>query len=395
MKLALLLSVLGLATVGLAQDPAPDAKSAPKQPNLINPRTKQFAEVEREGVEVRVKDIARFRGVRANQLQGYGLVVGLEGSGDSKKTPFTATLLANAMKKFGTMIDPNQMNLKNVATVSITAELPPFSSPGNRINVTVQSIGDAKSLQGGTLLQAPLYGAGDDTRAIAVAQGPISIGGFNSSSTGSSVQKNHVNVGMIPGGAFVETSVPTQVMFNGRLYLELDEGDLTTAQRLASKLSEKFPNFVPIAMDGGTIEISVPAGASPVEVMSLIESTTVFADVQALVVVNERTGTIVMGGNLKLGPAVVAQGNLEIMIERDPIVAQPLPLSNTGTTTVVDHANVGASEDKAQFGSIGKNATVADLARVFQAIKATPRDIISILQALRDQGALKARIKLQ
>lgn len=350
---------------------------------------------EQQGIEVRVKDIARFRGIRGNQLMGYGLVVGLDGTGDTKKTPFTSTLLANALKKFGTMIDPAQLNVKNVAAVSIVAELPPFSAPGNRIDVTVQSIGDAKSLQGGTLLQAPLYGALDDNKAIAVAMGPISIGGFQASSGGSSVQKNQANVGRIPGGAFVETSVPYQMVFEGnKLYLELDDADLTTAQRIAAKLGEKLPNFVPTAVDGGTIEISLPTGTSPVMAMSQIESTTIYADIPAVVVVNERTGTIVLGGNVKIGPAVVAQGNLKVEIQRDPVISQPNPLSG-GNTVAVPRDTVTAEEETAQIGLIAPNATVGDLAKVFQAIKASPSDIISILQALKDQGALKARIKVQ
>lgn len=351
-------------------------------------------DMERVGVEVRVKDIARFRGVRSNQIHGYGLIVGLEGTGDSKKTPFTATLMANALKEFGTMVDPAQFNAKNIAAVAITSELPPYATPGNTIDVTVQSIGDAKSLQGGFLIQAPLYGASDKTKAMAVAQGAVSIGGFNVSSGGNSIQKNHVNVGRIPSGAIVEATVPYQVIFDGRLFLELQAGDITTAQRLAQALGEKFPQCVPIALDGGTVQITVGPSDNAMSLMSQIEQCTVLADTTAVIVINERTGTIVMGGNVRIGPAVIAQGSLQVTIETETFVSQPLPFSN-GTTTKVDQTYVSAEEQKAQIALITPNATVADLARIFQALRVSPRDIIAILQALRQQGALKARIEVQ
>lgn len=353
------------------------------------------AKTESTGIEVRIKDIARFRGVRGNQLVGYGLVIGLEGTGDTKKTPFTATLLANALKDFGTVVDPLQLNPKNIAAVAITAELPPFASPGNPLDVTVQSIGDAKSLQGGYLLQAPLYGPIDKIKAIAVAQGALSIGGFNFGSNGSSVQKNFTTVGRIPAGAFVEASVPTQVLFDGHLFLELDEADLTTSKRIAEGLGKTFPELLPRAIDGGTIELTLPKGASPVETMSKVELSTVFADIEALVVVNERTGTIAIGGNVRLGPAVIAHGDLQISIQQDLIISQPQPFSKTGETVVAPESTVAAQEARAQVALIPPNTSVNDLAKIFQALKVSPRDIISILQALKEQGSLKARIKVQ
>lgn len=350
-------------------------------------------DAERLGIEVDVKTISRFRGVRSNQIIGYGLIVGLEGTGDSRKTPFTATLLANAMKKFGTMIDPSQLDAKNVAAVAITASLPPFASPGNTIDVTVTSIGDAKSLQGGFLLQAPLYGANDDQNAIAVAQGALSIGGFNvSGSAGGSVQRNHVNVGRIPDGAIVEKSVPYQVVYNGKMYIELDEGDLTTASRIADAIRKDHPTFVPQAIDGGTIQITLPAGYDPVTAMSEIEQLKVYANLSGLVVINERTGTIVIGANVRIGPAVISHGSLRVTIEAFNDVSQPGPLSN-GVTTDVRNESITATEDS-QIGLVGPVNSIADLARVFQALKIGPRDMIAILQALKEQGALKARIKI-
>lgn len=400
---ATLMLALGLCLFGQSQtapkqqaDPQAQEANRLRQAEMAERRrqTRNAIDAERMGVEVRVKDIARFRGVRSNQIHGYGLVVGLEGSGDSKKTPFTATLMANALKDFGTIVDPAQFNAKNIAAVSITAELPPYATPGNTIDVTVQSIGDAKSLQGGFLLQAPLFGASDKTKAFAVAQGAVSIGGFNVSSGGSSVQKNHVNVGRIPDGAIVESTVPYQVIFEGKLFLELQAGDITTAARLADALTEKFPQCLPTAVDGGTVQITLPPGENPMTLMSQIEQCTVMSDTPAVVVINERTGTIIIGGNVRIGPAVIAQGSLQVIIDKENFVSQPPPLSG-GSTVTGSNTAVAAQEDTAQVALVGPSATVADLARIFQTLKVTPRDIIAILQGLRQQGALKARIEVQ
>ncbi len=346
------------------------------------------------GIEVRIKDIARFRGIRSNQLLGYGLIVGLEGSGDTKSTPFTQTLLANAMKSAGTIVDPAQLKVKNVAVVAITAELPPFAAPGNNIDVTVQSIGDAKSLQGGTLLQSPLYAASSKETVFAVAQGPISIGGFSAGSGGASVQKNQLNVGRIPDGAIVENSTPTKFVFDNKMFLELDDADLTTAQRLATKLNEAFPNYQAVPLTGGTVQVTIPPGTPPISAMSLIEMTKVFADIPALVIINERTGTIVVGGNVRIGPALVAKGSLNVRIDKDLVISQPNAFA-AGQTVAANQTTVKAEEDQVSVALLSEVATVADLARIFQALKVSPTDIIAILQALRDQGALKARIKIQ
>jgi flagellar P-ring protein precursor FlgI len=377
--------------------PAQEAAGAKNQTAALNQQAaigKGIAEAEQRGVEVRIKDIARFRGIRNNQLLGYGLVVGLEGTGDTKNTPFTQTLLANAMKDLGTVVDATQLKVRNVAVVAITAELPPFSSPGNQIDVTVQSIGDAKSLQGGTLLQAPLYAAVSRDVVYAVAQGPISIGGFNASAGGNSVQKNHLNVGRIPSGAIVETSVPTKTVFDGKMYLELDEADLTTSSRIAEKLGSIFPQFQPQPLTAGTIELTLPPGVSPVQAMSEIEMAKVFADVPAVVVINERTGTIVVGGNVRIGPAMIAKGSLNVTIEEFRDVAMPNPFTLARPVPITNN-RVDAKEETAQVALIGSAATVADLAKIFHKLRVSPTDIIAILQALQDQGALKARIKVQ
>lgn len=349
-------------------------------------------EAEAKGIEVRLKDIARFKGVRGNQLRGFGLIVGLEGTGDTRSTPFTTSLLNNAMRNFGVTIDASKLNAKNVATVAITAELPPFAMTGNAIDVTVQSIGDAKSLQGGFLLQAELQGA--DGQTYAVAQGPVSIGGFNVTSGGNKAQKNHVNVGIVAGGAMVEKTVPTQVVFNGKLTLALDQFDITTAQRAAEAINAKRPGYFARALNGGEIEINLPGGVTEMIALAEIEEVRVLSDVAAVIVINERTGTIAFGGNVKLGPAVIAHGSLNIRIDTEPVISQPPPFSK-GETVVTEVANVQAQETRAQIGLVGPTTTVADLAKLLQALDVTPRDLIAILQALSANGSLKARIKVQ
>jgi flagellar P-ring protein precursor FlgI len=371
-----------------------DAKLEQAQRDAALKKVESIKKIGDTGIEVRIKDIARFRGIRSNQLLGYGLIVGLEGSGDSKSTPFTQTLLANAMKSAGTIVDPAQLKVKNVAVVAITAELPPFAAPGNNIDVTVQSIGDAKSLQGGTLLQSPLYAASSKETVFAVAQGPISIGGFAAGSGGASVQKNQLNVGRIPDGAIVENSTPTKFVFDNKMFLELDDADLTTAQRLATKLNEAFPNYQALPINGGTIQVTIPIGTPPISAMSLIEMTKVFADIPALVIINERTGTIVVGGNVRIGPALVAKGSLNVRIDKDLVISQPNAFA-AGQTVAANQTTVKAEEDQVSVALLSEVATVADLARIFQSLKVSPTDIIAILQALRDQGALKARIKIQ
>ncbi len=350
---------------------------------------------EKDGVEVRIKDIAHFRGVRSNQLKGFGIVVGLEGTGDTKKTPFTQQLLANALRDWGTAVDATQLGLKNIATVTVTCDLPPFAAPGTSIDVTVQSVGDAKSLQGGFLLSTPLYGANDNTKAIVVAQGGVSIGGFQAGASGSSVQKNHLNVGRLPGGGIIEASVATQVVFNGKMYLEVEQADFTTVQRLATKLGEVFPYYSPKPINGVSIELTLPSEKNSVEAIAEIEATTVFADIPAVVVINERTGTVIVGGNVKVGPAIVIKGSLQVRIDTINDVSQPPPFSSGGTTKEVSNSQVSADENKVQMALIAPNTTVADLARIFSELRVSATDIIAILQELKSQGALKARIKTE
>jgi flagellar P-ring protein precursor FlgI len=348
---------------------------------------------EAEGIDVRVKDVAHFKGVTGNQLQNIGLVVGLNGTGDTQNSPFAAQLLASLLQDETTL--GTQINPKNIAVVTVTAEMPPFSSPGNRIDVNVQSMGDATSLQGGTLLRTPLYGPeGRKGPVFVVAMGPVSIGGFNVSRAGSSVQKNHTTSGRLPEMGIVMRGIDTTLVFNGKMYLELNQQDFTTCQRLADQVNREHSEYQAMPLDAGTIELSLPQGVSQVQAMSEIEAVHFSADTPATVVISENTGTVVMGGNVRISPAVVAKGSLTVRIAENLIISQPSPLSG-GQTVVGSQANVNVKEDPAQITEMGPTSSVADLAMIFGALKISATDIIAILEALRDQGALKATLIIQ
>jgi len=346
---------------------------------------------EQDGVEVRLKDIARFRGIRAQQLKGIGLVTGLAGTGDSKKSVVTRELFASLFKDLGVKVDAADVDNKNVAAVMITAELPPFATSGQYIDINVETIGDAKSLVGGTLVQSFMYVVGDNQTVYAAAQGQVTVGGYDVSGGGSSNSKGHVTAGTIPGGAIVEKALPAKFVFEKRLYLDLDEPDITTAQRVSDKLKEMYPQFLPHADNAGTISMTLPDDSSPIQAMAQIETVKVMSDAQATIVIDEKTGTIVFGANVKVGPAAIAQGSLNVRIDTTFDVSQPAPLSN-GQTVVIPNSNITVDEKTAQIATIAPNTTVQDLAKIFQTLQLKPKDIISILRALKTQGALKARI---
>jgi len=403
MKHTLILIFAVIAAIGFAQDPGQPPKLTPEQEQkLLQIKLKEDEKKRKaidasltEGVPVQIGTIGGFRGARSNTIVGYGLVVGLEGTGDSKSIPVTSQAMANALTRWGAMVDANSFKSKNIAIVSVTAELPPFAAPGRRIDVTVQSLGDCKSLQGGTLLPTPLGVMGDTSVAYAMASGSISIGGFNISAGGNSVRKNHSTVGRVPNGGDVQKGVPTQVVFDGnRIFLDLDEPDFTTAQRTATKIQESFPDFVATAEDAVSIAIQIPEGMSPVLAISQIEGLSVYAPTPATVVINERTGTIVIGGNVKLSAAVIAHGSLRVRIDTDVLISQPGPFSR-GETKVEKIPVVNAEESATQIAVVAPNATLEDLAKLLQGLNISARDIIAIFQALAEQGALKARIKIQ
>lgn len=345
------------------------------------------------GAVTRIKDVAKVQGVRTNQLVGYGLVTGLAGTGDSTKIIQTMQSIANMLKSFGVTVSAAQLQSKNVAAVMVTAQLPAFVKPGDTIDITVSSMGDAKSLQGGILLQTPLKAA--NGQVYAVGQGPVSTGGFNASSGGSSQQKNFPTTGTTPNGAIVERDVPTQlVSSNGTIMLSLNQPDFTTATRIADAIDNRFGSIA-TTRDPGTISITVPSeyGSNVVGFVAAVEELYVSPDNVAKVVINERTGTIVMGSNVSIDEVAVAQGGLTISISKATDVSQPAPFSN-GTTTVTNNTNVKATEDKANLMVLPSTANVGDVVRALNAIGATPRDIISILQAMKAAGALHADLQI-
>jgi flagellar P-ring protein precursor FlgI len=382
---------LGQAGPKAAAPPVQKPRPVAQQQNLSQLKDKSIADAERNGVQVRIKGIAHFRGVRSNQLMGTGLVVGLAGTGDTKKSVFAQQIISNLFKNFGVKADPTQFDVKNVAAVIVTAELPPFASNGQAIDVEVQSIGDAKSLVGGTLLQTPLYAAGDQNTIYVVGQGSVNVGGFDVSSGGASNRKNHVTAGHVPEGGIVERGAATTTVVDGKMYLDLNQADMTTAQRISDLINKEMPEMNACAVDGGSIMLSLPSNLTPVAAMSRIEEMQVYADTLETIVINEKTGTIVIGGNVKIGPAAIVHGSLNVRIDQDVYISQPNPLS-LGQTAASQKTNIDVRETKADVASLAPNTTVADLAKVLHALQLKASDVIAILQALREQGALKARI---
>ncbi len=367
---------------------------AAKQQALRN----QIEQVNRDGLPVRIGTIAHFRGARDFQLSGIGLVVGLQNTGDTQKSALTQTLYANYFKSHNLTVDPSTVKALNVALVEVTATMPAFSKPGTLMDVTVSSIADAKSLQGGTLIMTPLYDAASNSTVIASAQGPLSLGGFSAGANGSSVQSNAVNVGRIPGGGEVQTRINSQVVFEDNnhqvLYLDLDDPDADTVSRVVRAIQNFNMQMHPYAVDNTTVAITVPPGMDPETAMGKIAQVEVNVLIPARVVINERTGTVVVGGDVRLGPAMIVSGSLNVQIDTSNQVVQPNPFSQ-GQTASQSNSQVSAGQDTAKVAVIPTQSTVADLARIFQALQLKPNDVIQILQLLQQQGALKARIVLQ
>ena len=345
------------------------------------------------GDTIRIKDITRPLGARHNQLVGYGLVVGLDGTGDSAQVGFTSQAVRNLVTRFGINTGAeSRTKTKNAATVVLTADLPPFVKSGDRIDVTVSSLGDARSLQGGILLQAPLLAA--DGRVYAVAQGPVSVGGFAASGAGAQVAKNHPTVGRVPNGALIEAEVPSALSSSGAIVLMLEQPDYATAVVVARAISEGVLGTAATPVDAATVSITPPEAflARPVELLAAIGELTVPVDAPARVVVNERTGTIVVGGPVTIGPVAVAHGNLTVEIQTTAVVSQPPPLSQ-GQTVVTPTTAINAKEEQAAIVPM-RAATVDDLVKALNALHATPRDLIAILQALKEAGALRASLEV-
>ena len=340
---------------------------------------------------VRVKDIVTIEGARDNQLVGMGLVVGLQGTGD--KGPMAMQMMSNMTELFGVTMDPKQIKSKNAAVVTVTCQLPPFLSPGQNTDVLVSAMGDAKSLEGGVLLQTPLKAA--NGRVYAVAQGPLTIGGWSEGGAAAKTKKNVVTVGRIPSGAIIERGVDANYAGDGYVNLLLRNSDFTTAQRVASAINQKFGS-VAHAPDAGRVSVKLPRDYenSPAAFVASIENMTVRPDAAAKVVVNERTGTIVMGGSVKIGNVAVAHGNLTVRVSENPQVSQPNSFSG-GQTTVTPQTDVAANEQGPQLVELPSTSTVKDLTDAMNAVGASPRDLIAVLQAMDEAGALHGTLVIQ
>lgn len=341
----------------------------------------------------RLKELAIVEGARDNQLVGYGLVVGLNGTGDKRQTYFSAQTLANMLERMGVQVNPTAMLVRNMAAVIVTATLPPFAQPGSRIDIQVAAIGDASNLQGGVLVLTPLRGP--DGNTYAAAQGSVLTGGFVAGRGGSnSVTMNHPTAGRVPGGAIVERAVPYTPAVDSVRW-QLRQADFTTAARVAAAINAKLPDAQAVCESASAIRVAVPPNFNGrlVEFIAEMERITIEVDSRLRVVINERTGTIVLGKEIRIQPAAILHGNLSVEISTTYNVSQPAPFSE-GKTTVTPEVNVGVKEEAAKQVNLKDGASVEDLVRALTAVGSSPRDIISVLQNLRAAGALNAELEV-
>ncbi len=375
--------------------------------------------------QTRIKDVATMAGARDNQLIGYGLIAGLDGQGDSDKL-FTQQTVSNMARRFGLQVAPSDITNKNVALVMVTCNVPAFTPPGTKLNVTVASLADAKSLQGGVLLQTPLIGG--DGQVYAVAQGSVFLGGFDAGAAGASVQKNHTTSGIVTDGAMMEAAIPTSLFSKGVLQIVLNQGDFTSAVRMANAINEQIAPLAE-AVNSTTVDVYVPpdmqASDKQMEFVARIENALFVPDVNARIVINERTGTIVANANIQISKIAVAYGNLTVSIATTPEVSQPN--ANTGNTyvdpsfgttgapngaggqagsgavtgspgihtQVVNQTTTSVSEEKRRMVVLKPMPTVEDVAFALNSMGATPRELMSILQSIKDAGALNAQLVLE
>jgi len=338
--------------------------------------------------DVRVKDLVNVEGVRPNQLIGMGLVVGLQGTGD--KGDLALRMMQNMARQFGVAVDTKAIKSKNAAVVTVTCELPAFARPGQTVDVGVSAMGDAKSLQGGVLLQTPLQAA--DGKVYAVAQGPLLVGGFAAGGQGAQVTKNITTTGRVAGGAIVERDVPMAFAEGGRITLLLRNPDFTTAQRVAEVLNRQYGNIA-APVDATRVAVVVPPafGTNPTQFLAEVEGLRIRPDTVARVVVNERSGTVVMGGDVRIGSVAVAHGNLTVRVQERQDVSQPQPFSR-GETTVTTQTDVSVQEQPGQLLTLPAATSVNDLVESMNGVGASPRDIIAILQAIQQAGALHGEL---
>lgn len=341
----------------------------------------------------RLKDVAMIAGARDNQLSGLGLVVGIAGDGD-KNPIYTVQSVANLLKRYGITVPAQALVSKNVAVVMVTAEVAAFKKPGSRLDVTVSSMGDAKTLQGGVLLQTPLIGA--DGEAYVVAQGAISIGGISAGNESASIQKNHPTVGQIANGGIVEKEIPAEVVQNNTVEVLLREPDFTSAARVADAVNARFTNSA-VAVDSTTVRVRVPEkfSGSEVSFLARLEAVEVDSDIPARIIINERTGTIVATTRVRIAACAVSQGNITITIANTSDVSQPNALSQGGQTAVTPRTDANLKEDKGALVALPDMPTVEKVAQSLNALGVTPRDMMSIFMAMKQAGALQADLVLR
>jgi flagellar P-ring protein FlgI len=345
--------------------------------------------------QTRVKDIAYVQGVRGQQVIGYGLVVGLNRTGDTHRSAFTQQSVESMLKRFGITVPPGDARMRNTAAVIVTATVPAFTKEGGIVDVIVSSIGDASGLQGGTLLMTPL--SGPDGRVYATAQGPISVGGMGVREGGAEVRRNHTAAGRIPGGAILERSIPTEFTAEGSVSVVLRQSDFTNANRIAEAINNTFmrEQETAFAIDASTVVVHVPQAFTDdgrlVQFISIIESLEIIPDVVAKVVINERTGTVVVGGNASILPVAISHGGINIEIQTVPVISQPAPFSQ-GQTVVTDMTTVAMEMEPTRVVAIDGAVTVQEIASALNDLQVAPRDIIAIFQALKEAGALQGEL---
>ena len=343
----------------------------------------------------RLKDIATLKGLRHNQLIGYGLVVGLAGTGDGTKAEFTIQSLVNLLERLGIHTIPDNIKVENVAAVMLTADLPPFAKAGSTIDILVSSIGDAESLLGGTLLLTPLKGV--DGQVYALAQGPLVVGGFSTSAQpGVAVQKNHPTVGRIPGGGTIEREIEYDIKDIQNLTIALHNPDFTTALRISDAINKRMEEPLANPRDAGTVKVRVTDShrQNLVSFIASLEQIDVIPDMHAKVILNERTGTVIMGENVRISSVAIAHGNLSVEIKVEQRVSQPNAFSRRGDTVVVDDTDINVTEDENQLVLVPEGTSLGDVVQALNAIGVSPRDLITVLQSIRACGALQADLEV-